>query len=121
MAQISALPPDKRKLVTSHDALGYLAHAYGLSIVAVSGLNPDQEPSAKHLANLVKFIRQQHVRAVFVESTSNPKFVELIAQEAGVNVIQQLYTDSLGPIGSPGATYLGMAQANVATIVHALQ
>jgi zinc/manganese transport system substrate-binding protein len=119
--KIATLAPEKRKLVTSHDALGYLGRAYGLVIMSVGGLNPDQEPSAKQLATLVKFIRQQHVRAVFIEATSNPKFVELIAREAGVNVVQQLYTDSLGVAGSAGASYLELVRSNLETIVEALK
>jgi zinc/manganese transport system substrate-binding protein len=119
--QISSLPSDQRKLVTSHDALHYLARTYGLTIVPVSGLSPDQEPSAKSLAALINFIRDQHVRAIFVESTTNPKIVSLVAQEAGVDVVGSLYTDSLGPPGSPGATFAGMFRSNIEMIVKALK
>lgn len=119
--QFGALLPDQRKLVTSHDSLRYLAKAYQLTIVPVAGTRPDQEPSARQLAELIGFIRKQHVRAVFFEATTNAKLVDLVAQEAGVTVVGQLYTDSLGPAGSPGATYLGMFRSNVDTIVRALK
>lgn len=119
--QFSTLPSKERKLVTSHDSLRYLADAYGLTIVPVAGTRPDQEPSARQLAQLVSFIRDQHVSAVFFEATTNPKMVELVAREANVKVVGQLYTDSLGPSGSPGATYLGMFRFNVDAIVGALR
>jgi zinc/manganese transport system substrate-binding protein len=119
--QIATLPPGQRKLVTSHDALQYLARAYGLMIVPVNGSSPDQEPSAKQLAALVTFIREQQVHAVFFESTANPKIVRLVAEEAGVKVVGSLYTDSLGPPDSPGATFLGLFRANIETIVRTLR
>ena len=120
-AQFEMLPSDHRKLVTSHDSLRYLADAYGLTIVSVAGTRPDQEPSAGQLAELVRFIRSQQVHAVFFEATTSSKLVEIVAKEAGVSVVGQLYTDSLGPVGSPGATYLGMFRANVDTLVQALR
>jgi zinc/manganese transport system substrate-binding protein len=121
VAQLAALPPDRRKLVTSHDALRYFGAAYGLTIVPVSGLQPDREPSAKQLAALVHFIRDQNVPAVFIEATSNPKLLNLIARDAGVTVVHELYTDSLGPVGSAGETFTGMIRANVDIIASSLK
>ncbi|MBW8782783.1 MAG: zinc ABC transporter substrate-binding protein [Verrucomicrobia bacterium] len=121
VAQFATLPEAHRKLVTSHDALGYLARGYGLTIVPISGLSPDQEPDARQLARIITFIRRQHVPAVFIESTSNPKIPELIAREAGVAVAPSLYTDSLAAPGSPEASYPGMFRHNVDTIVRALR
>lgn len=120
-AAFSALPEERRKLVTSHDSLQYLGHAYGLRIIPVAGSRPGQEPSARQLAELIATIRREHVAAVFFEATSNPKLAELVAAEAGVQVVRELYTDSLGPTGSPGETYLGMFRHNLATLVAALK
>ena len=120
-ARFAALPVERRRLVTSHDALHYLAEAYGLTIVPVRGLQPDREPSAKQLAAIVRFVREQKVPAVFVESTSTPKLIHLLARDAGVNIVRELYTDSLGAVGTPGDTFLGMFRANVETIVGALK
>lgn len=119
--QLATIPPPRRKLVTSHDALSYLADAYDLTIVPIAGTRPEQEPSARQLAQLISFIRKQQVRAVFFEATANPKLVELVAREAGVTVVGELYTDSLGPPNSSGATYLTMFRANVDTLVRALR
>jgi zinc/manganese transport system substrate-binding protein len=119
--RLAALPASRRKLVTSHDSLRYLGHAYGLEIIPISGLRPDREPSAKQLASIVKLIRREAVPAIFIESTTNPKIPTLLAKEAGVAVINELYTDSLGAPGTPGATFLGMARANLETITNALR
>jgi zinc/manganese transport system substrate-binding protein len=118
---LAALPADRRKLVTSHDALGYLGHAYGLTIVPISGLSTEQEPNARQVAKLITSIREQKVPAIFIESTANPKLAELLAREAGVIVPPPLYTDSVGPEGSPAASYLGMMRHNIDTIAAALR
>lgn len=118
--RLATIPEARRKLVTSHDSLRYLGHAYGLEIIPISGLRPDQEPSAKQLATIVKLLRRENIRAVSIESTTNPKIPTLLAKEAGVAVVNELYTDSLGAPGTPAATFLGMARANLETISTAL-
>jgi zinc/manganese transport system substrate-binding protein len=121
LQQIGTVAPERRKLVTSHDSLGYLAHAYGLTIVPIAGTRPDQEPSAKELAKIVTTSRKERVKAVFFEQTSNPKLVQLVAREAGVAVVDKLYTDSLGAAGSGADTYASMFRANLATLVRSLK
>jgi zinc/manganese transport system substrate-binding protein len=118
--RIAQLPLAHRKLVTSHDSLRYLGHAYGLEIIPISGLRSDQEPSARQLARIITRIRREAVPAVFVESTTNPKIPRLLAKEAGVVIVSELYTDSLGFPNTPGATFLGMARSNLETITTAL-
>ena len=120
-ARFATIPPERRKLVTSHDALGYLALAYGFTIVPIAGLTPDQEPDARQLARIITFIRTQRVPAVFVESTGNPKIPELIADDAPVTVATSLFTDSLGQPRTSEATYVGMFRHNVDAIVAALR
>jgi len=120
-ATLAALPADRRKLVTSHDALAYLGHAYGLTIVPIAGLSTEQEPNARQLARLIRFVRAEKVPAVFIESTSNPKLARLLATEAGVSVPPSLYTDSVGPADSPAGTYIGMMRHNADTIAAALR
>lgn len=118
---LGAIPSGHRKLVTSHDALGYFGRAYGLVIVPIAGLSTEQEPNARQLAQLIKHIRAENVPAVFIESTANPKLARLLAEEAGVKVAPALYTDSVGPEGSPTATYAGLIHHNVDTIAAALR
>lgn len=119
-AQLAAVPPARRKLVTTHDSLAYFARAYGFEIVPLA-LSPSHEPTARHVAALIDFIRAQRVPAVFFEPTTNPKVLELIAREAGVRAAAELYTDSTGPAGSPAATYLGLFRLNVERIAAALR
>jgi len=118
--RLATIPAERRKLVTSHESLRYFGEAYGLKIIAISGLAPEQEPSARQLARIVRLIRQEKVPAIFIETTSNPKIPALIAREAGVSV-HELHTDSLGAPGSPNATFLGMIRSNLDTIEAALK
>ncbi|MBA3699705.1 MAG: zinc ABC transporter substrate-binding protein [Planctomycetes bacterium] len=115
------LPPASRKLITNHDALQYFAKDYGFTIRAPNTALEDSQPSAQDLAALVTFITREGVKGVFLEVGKNQKVVEQIAQEAGVRIGGELYLDGVGPAGSPAATYIGMFQTNVTTIVGGLQ
>jgi ABC-type Zn uptake system ZnuABC Zn-binding protein ZnuA len=75
------------------------------------------QPSAKDVADLIGEIKAEHVRAIFTESSLNPSLEEQIASEAGVTVYANLYGDTLGPPGSPGATYIGMERWNMRAVV----
>jgi zinc/manganese transport system substrate-binding protein len=120
LKEIAKIPAERRKLVTTHDALAYLGRTYGLTIVAIAGLRPDQEPSARELARIVKRVKREGVRAIFVESSSAPKLAETLSKEAEIKVIGQLYTDSLGAPGSAGESYVKMFRSNIDAIVSAL-
>jgi zinc/manganese transport system substrate-binding protein len=121
---VDQLPKGNRKLVTSHDSLGYFADRYGFEIAGsvIASLTTEAgEPSAQDLVKLIGHIKQQHVKAIFLESQSNPKVVERIASEAGVMIGPELYTDSLGAAGTPGATYIDAMLFNAKAIVNALK
>src|SRR5215216_5708871 len=121
--QVGTLPPERRKLVTSHDTFGYFAAAYGFEILgtALGSLSTEAgDPSARDIAALISEIEETGVPAIFAENVANPDLMESIAAEAGVVLAPPLYTDALGPQGSPGETYVGMMQSNVTTIVDAL-
>lgn len=117
--KIAELPRDKRKLVTSHDAFQYFAKDYGFTIYAIEGLSTGTEPSNQQVAMLIDTIRQQHVKAIFLEDTLNPKITTEITRETGAKIGGTLYADGLG-IGETG-TYEGMFKHNVNTIVDALR
>lgn len=85
-AAIDSIPPERRKLVTFHDAFPYLARRYGLEVVAVVVASPGKEPSAKDVANLVDAIAAEDVPAVFKEPQLNARILELAADDAGVEV-----------------------------------
>lgn len=123
-AEIEKLPRQKRKLVTSHDALGYFADRFGFEVVGNvigSAVTTAGEPSAQEFAKLVDDIKAQGVSAIFLESITNPALVERVSKEAGVKVGPELYTDALGAPGSEGSTYLDAMRYNVKSIVVALK
>ena len=122
VAQVDALPPERRKLVTSHDTFGYYARRYGFDIVDTAlGISTEQnEPSAAELAQLVEEIKAAGVPAIFAENVSNARVMEQVAREAGVKLAPPLYTDALSESGE-AATYLAMMRYNTTTIVTALQ
>jgi len=113
------VPTDERKLVTSHDALGYYADRYGIDVVGstIPALTTQAEPSAGETAELVDLIRSEHVNAVFPEVGVSAALEQAVADETGATVGGQLYADSLGPDGSEGASYLGALAANTKTLI----
>jgi len=122
-SQVNRLPAERRKLVTTHDTFSYFAARYGFEVIgAILPVSTEgASPSAQELARLVETIQAQNVPAVFAENISSNALLNQIAAEAGVEVIPSLFTDSLGPTGSEGATYIQMVRSNVQTIVGALQ
>ncbi len=122
--QVATVPEDRRKLVTSHDTFGYFADAYGFEILgtALGSLSTEAgDPSARDIAALIGQIEEAGVPAIFAENIANPDLMESLAAEAGVELAPPLYTDALGPEGSPGESYVGLMQYNVTTIVEALK
>jgi ABC-type Zn uptake system ZnuABC Zn-binding protein ZnuA len=117
--KIAELPRNQRKLVTSHDAFQYFARDYGFTIYAIEGVSTDTEPSNRHVAELIDEIKKEGVKAIFLESTLNPKVTSEITRETGVRIGGTLYADGLGT--DPASTYDGMFRSNVSTIVDALR
>ena len=120
--QVSAVAPERRLLVTSHDSFAYFAELYGFEVVGlvIPSLSPDVEPSAEHIAGLVEVVREREVPALFGETTVTERLAQAVARETGAKLFR-LYSGSLGPEGSGADTYLGMVRANVETIVEALK
>lgn len=122
-AMIDEIPAENRKLVTNHDAFGYFARAYGLEVVGavIPGTSTNAEPSAQEIAALSELIEQEQVKAIFAESTVDPKVAEQLAQDTGVQIVYGLYSDSLGEPGTDAATVDGMLLANATKISEALK
>ena len=118
-AKIGAIPAEHRKIVSFHDALPYFAEAYGLEIVGTVIDAPGQDPSAGEIADLIDAIRASGATALFGEAQFNPQLAQTIAEEAGIAVVTDLYTDSLG--GPPADTYEGMIRWDIDRVVGALQ
>lgn len=121
--QVSQVPPEQRKLVTSHDTFGYFAERYGFEVIGAlfPASGAEAQPSAQEIAGLIEAIKAAGVKAIFTENTVDPKFAEQIARDAGVKVVTRLYTDSLGGPGSDAETYIDMMKFNVRAIVEALK
>jgi zinc/manganese transport system substrate-binding protein len=120
-SRLAAIPADQRKLVTSHDAFGYLADAWGLDMRAAQGWTTAGEASAADVARLIRQLKAQRVRALFVENISDPRLVQRIAREAGATLGGTLYSDALSPPGSQADTYLKLMAHNANTLLAALQ
>ena len=116
---VARVPPPKRRIVTTHDALGYFAGRYGVRVVGavIPSLSTQAQTSAGDVQKLVDQIRREHVEAVFPESSVNPDIERAIAREAGATIGGKLYADSLGPRGSAGETYVGALSADAAALV----
>lgn len=119
--QAATLPPASRKIVTNHDAFPYFAREYGFTVVGDVLGNPASEPSAGDLAELVRRIRAEQVKAIFSEAQFSPKLANTIAGEAGVKVIANLYTDTLGEPGSGVTSYVELLRYDMQEIVEALR
>ena len=117
----AAIPAERRKVVTSHDAFGYFGDAYGVAFISAMGVSTDAEPSAGEVAAIIEQVKRERVPAVFVENITSPKLVQQIARETGAKVGGTLYSDALSKSGQPGATYLEMFEWNVRQLAAALQ
>ncbi|WCD83616.1 metal ABC transporter solute-binding protein, Zn/Mn family [Pseudomonas sp. TUM22785] len=117
--RLMALPPERRRVLTSHDAFGYFAQEWRLQFLAAQGVSDAAEPSAAEVAGLIRQLRAEGVRAIFVENIRNARLVKQIAEEAGARVGGTLYSDALAAEG-PASTYLGMYRQNVERLLQAL-
>ena len=120
---LMSVPDGSRKLVTNHDSLGYLAHAHGFEIIGTvfPGRSPEGEPSAEALAALVEVLRANDIRVIFGETTEPSQLAEAVAAELGDSVqVVELFTGSLGGVGSGAETYLDFLRANARLIADAL-
>lgn len=121
-SQIQTIPANQRKLITTHDALGYYSKAYGIPVEgALQGLSTEEKATAGRVKDLVKEIKTAGVPTIFAETSINPKLIEAVAKEANVKVSQrEIFTDGLGEKGSEADTYKKMLIANTQTIVAGL-
>lgn len=122
-AQFASLPAPRRKIVTNHDSLASFAARYGLEVVGavIPGLSTEREPSARELAELARTVKRSGARVIFTENTTGARLAQTLARETGAKIAPPLYTDSLGPKGSAGESYLKALRHNVETVVAALK
>jgi ABC-type Zn uptake system ZnuABC Zn-binding protein ZnuA/ABC-type Mn2+/Zn2+ transport system permease subunit len=113
------VPAAERKLVTDHDAFGYFARRYGIRVIGavIPSQTTQAQSSAADASALSRLVRRERVKAIFPESSINPKLADAIARQTGASARYELYGDTLGPGSSRGATYLGMEEANADAMV----
>lgn len=115
--QMASLSPRQRQVITSHDAFGYFGARYQIRFLAPQGISTEGEPSAKEVAKLIRQIKQDKIRAVFVENMSNPKLVAQIAKDTGVTLGPKLYVDALSGPSEPASNYLALMRHNITQLV----
>lgn len=115
------IPLARRKVITSHDAFGYFAQAYGIQFISVVGLSSDAQPSAKDVAAIISLAKKERISGVFIENTTNSKLAKQIARETGAQVVGTLYSDALAPADQPAATYLGMFSWNAGRLIYLMK
>ncbi len=120
-AQFAAIPLDKRKVLTSHDAFGYFSQEYGVSFLSPVGFSTEAEASASDVAALIKQIKQEKIKTYFIENQTDPRLVKQIATASGAKAGGELYPEALSPAGGPAATYVEAFKHNVDTIVGSMK
>jgi zinc/manganese transport system substrate-binding protein len=115
--EIAKVPVGKRKVISGHEAFRYFARAYGVEFLAPRGFTTENEPSAKDVAALIRQVREQKIRALFVENMSNPGLIEQIARDSGGVVGAHLYSDALSKPAGPAPTYEAMMRHNVTALI----
>ena len=119
-AAIALLPPERRKIITSHDAFGYFSKAYGLEIIAPEGVSTESEASAQDVAKIIRQIKVEKIPAVFLENVTDRRLLDQIARETGAKIGGTLYSDALSGPDGPAPTYLEMFRHNVGALTAAL-
>ncbi len=114
------IPPERRKIITSHDAFRYFEAAYGIDFVSPQGVSTEAEASAKDVGRIIQQIRREKIAAVFVENVSDARLMERIAKETGARIGERVYSDALSEPGGPAGTYIDMMRHNIRAFSAAL-
>ena len=117
---IAKLPPERRKIITTHDAFGYFGAAYGMAFIAPEGVSTESEASAKDVAKIVRQIKAENIPAVFLENVTDSRLLDQISKETGAKIGGTLFSDALSPPDGPAGTYLGMFRHNIEILSEAL-
>jgi zinc/manganese transport system substrate-binding protein len=118
--KIESVPRQARRVLTSHDAFGYLGAAYDIEFVAVQGWSTETEPVASNLVRLIRQVREHNVQAVFVENITNTSLATTVARETGARIGGTLYSDALSDPGGTAATYPAMLNHNIDALYEVL-
>ena len=117
---VAKIPPERRKVISTHDAFGYFAAEYGIQFIAPLGVSTETEPSARDIASIIGQIRAQKIPAVFLENISDDRLIRRIAAETGAKVGGTLISDGLTGEKGPAPTYIDMVRHNIKALTSAL-
>src|SRR5262245_46876002 len=117
---VAAIPPDRRRVISTHDAFGYFQQAYGIEFIALQGVSTEAEPSARDVARIITQVKQKKVPAVFIENITDPRLMQRIAQETGARIGGKLYSDALTAPNGEAPSYIALMRHNIRQIVTAL-
>src|SRR4051812_9165949 len=119
-AAIAGIPENHRWVISTHDAFGYFAAAYGIEFIAPQGVSTDSEPSAKDIAVIITQLRISKTPAVFLENISDPRLMRRIAADTGARIGGTLYSDSLTAENGDAPTYIELVRHNIKALTSAL-
>ena len=119
-AEIGKIPPERRKVISTHDAFGYFAADYGIQFIAPLGVSTETEPSARDVAEIIVQVRKDKIPAVFLENFNDDRLVGRIAAETGAKIGGTLYSDALSEENGPAPTYIAMVRHNIRALTSAL-
>lgn len=117
---IGTIPPERRKVITTHQAFGYFAAEYGVQFIAPLGVSTETEPSARDIAGIIGQIKAERIPALFLENISDDRLIRRIAAETGATVGGTLISDSLTGEKGPAPTYIDMVRHNIKALTSAL-
>jgi zinc/manganese transport system substrate-binding protein len=120
-AAIAQIPPARRKVISTHDAFGYFAAAYGVEFIAPEGVSTESEASARDIARIITQVKSSKIPAVFLENISDPRLIRRIATETGARIGGTLYSDSLTDEKGDAPTYIDMVRHNIKVLTSALK
>ncbi len=119
-AEIDKIPAERRKVISTHDAFGYFADAYGVAFIAPLGVSTETEPSARDVAEIIRQVKKAGIPAVFLENFNDDRLVGRIAAETGAKIGGTLYSDALSEEKGPVPTYIAMVRHNIRALTSAL-
>lgn len=117
---LDAIPEQRRRVITNHDAFGYFGDAYGLAFLAPEGVSTESEPSAKDVAEIIRQIRKKQIPAMFLENITNSALLKQISRDTSATIGGALYSDALSGPDGPAPTYIDMFKHNVETLTSTL-
>jgi zinc/manganese transport system substrate-binding protein len=119
-AAVAKIPPERRKVISTHDAFGYFARAYGIAFIAPIGVSTESEPSARDVAGIIAQVKAGKIPAVFLENMSDPRLIRQIASETGAKVGGTLFSDALTDEKGDAPTYIALVRHNIKALTSAL-